>query len=94
MSGRALWVTVLILWMAVLLSAVYLVKVRHEARLQFIELQKLVKQRDDLATEWSQLQIEQSALANHARIDRLARQKLKLKQPNADDVVILSGKKE
>lgn len=85
---------VLVLWLAVMLSAVYLVKVRYQARLQFIELQKLVKERDDLATEWSQLQIEQSALASHARIDRLARQKLKLKQAGADDVVIIGGKRK
>jgi len=90
MSRRAWWMTVLILWIAVLMSAIYLTRVRYEARLQ-----KLVKVRDDLATEWSQLQIEQSALASHARIDRLARNKLKLKQPKANDVVIIGqGKQE
>jgi len=93
MSRKSWWVVVFILWIAVLLSAVSLVKVRHQARGQFIELQKIVKVRDELATEWSQLQIEQSALASHARIDRLARQRLKLKQREADDVVIISGKK-
>lgn len=94
MSRRAWWLTVLILWLAVLVSAVYLVKVRHQARLQFIELQKVMKERDALATEWSQLQIEQSALASHARIDRLARERLKLKQRAADDVIIIPPKKK
>ena len=94
MSRRAWWITVLLLWVAVLVSAVYLVKVRHEARLQFIELQKLMKERDALATEWSQLQIEQSALASHARIDRLAREKLKLRQRTAEDVVIIPPNKD
>lgn len=93
MSRRGWWITVLILWIAVLVSSIYLVRIRHQARLQFIELQKIVKQRDSLATEWSQLQIEQSALSSHARIDRLARQKLKLKQPSKNDVVIIGGKK-
>ena len=91
MSRGAWWIAVFVLWISVMLSAVYLVKIRHQARLQFIALQKLVKERDDLATEWSQLQIEQSALASHARIDRLARQRLKLKQPRTDDVVIIGG---
>ena len=85
---------VIVLWLAVLTSAVYLVKVRYDARMQFIELQKEIKKRDVLATEWTQLQIEQSSLASHARIDRVARDQLKLKQPNAKDVVILHDKNQ
>ena len=82
-----------ILWFAVLASAITVVTVRHEVRTQFIELQKLVKVRDGLVVEWGQLQIEQSTFATHGRIDRLAREKLKLKQPLAEDIIIVSSLK-
>ena len=87
------WWVVLItgLWFAVLISAIAVVSVRHEARTSFIKLQSLVKQRDALIVEWGQLQIEQSTFATHARIDRLAREKLKLKQPLAEDIVIVNS---
>jgi len=80
-----------ILWFAVLASAIAVVSVRHEVRTRFIELQKLVKVRDVLVVEWGQLQIEQSTFATHGRIDRLAREKLKLKQPLADDIIIVNS---
>ena len=90
--GRVAWFVLIVgLWLAVLMSAISVVTVRHEARTRFIELQKLVKQRDALIVEWGQLQIEQSTFATHARIDRLAREKLKLKQPLADDIVIVGA---
>ena len=85
-------VVVVCLWIAVLWSAISVVTVRLEARNQFIELQKLAKERDALLVEWGQLQIEQSTFATHARIDRLAREKLNLKQPMADDIVIVGSK--
>ena len=79
-----------VLWFGVLASAIAVVTVRHEVRTRFIELQKLVKVRDGLIVEWGQLQIEQSTFATHGRIDRLAREKLKLKQPLADDIIIVN----
>ena len=79
-----------VLWFAVLASAIAVVSIRHEVRTRFIELQKLVKVRDGLIVEWGQLQIEQSTFATHGRIDRLAREKLKLKQPLADDIIIVN----
>ena len=87
------WLYVLLgaLWFAVLVSAIAVVTVRHEVRTRFIELQKIVKARDALIVEWGQLQIEQSTFATHGRIDRLAREKLKLKQPLADDIIIVSS---
>lgn len=90
--SRRVWVLLIaVLWTLVLLSAISVVNVRHEARNRFIELQKLEKQRDALIVEWGQLQIEQGTFATHARIDRLAREKLKLKQPLADDIVIVGA---
>ena len=87
------WLLILlsVLWFAVLASAIAVVSVRHEVRTRFIELQKVVKIRDGLVVEWGQLQIEQSTFATHGRIDRLAREKLKLKQPLADDIIIVSS---
>ena len=93
MQRFGLLLVLIVLWFAVLASAITLVSVRQEIRTQFIELQKLVKVRDGLSVEWGQLQIEQSTFATHGRIDRLAREKLKLKQPLADDIIIVSSLK-
>ena len=86
-----LLVVLSVLWLAVLVSAIAVVSVRHEVRTRFIELQKVEKVRDGLIVEWGQLQIEQSTFSTHGRIDRLAREKLKLKQPLADDIIIVSS---
>src|SRR5690606_38794255 len=43
-----------------------------------VELQKLEAERDALAVEWGQLQLEQSAWSTHARIEQVARKELNM----------------
>ena len=49
---------------AVLASAVAVVRAQHEARMLFVELERLNDARDELDIEWGQLQLEQSAWSN------------------------------
>ena len=72
-------------------SALLLVKVRHENRLSFIELQQLQRSRDELQVHWGQLQLEQSAWATHGRIERIARQQLDMVTVDNRDVVVLTN---
>jgi cell division protein FtsL len=76
-------------WLAVLLSAVGAVYARHEARKHFVELQALERTRDELNLEWGRLRIEQGMLATHARVERLASDKLGMHIPAATDVTIV-----
>ena len=76
-------------WLAVLASAVGAVYARHEARKLFVELQALERTRDELNMEWGRLRIEQGMLATHARVERLASEKLGMRIPPATDVTIV-----
>ena len=70
-------------------SALALVYTKHESRQLFIELQQLSQGRDDLNIEYGQLQIEQSTWATHARIEKVANDRLALKRPETDDIFVI-----
>lgn len=62
---------------AVLLGcALGLVKAQHEARSLFITLEQTQTQAKELEVAWTQLQLEQSRLGQHARVEVHARKKL------------------
>ncbi|HLU61582.1 MAG TPA: cell division protein FtsL [Gammaproteobacteria bacterium] len=69
-------VLIAVLLLACMGSALAIVKSRHGNRTAFVELQKLEAERDALAVEWGQLQLEQSAWSTHARIEQVARKEL------------------
>ena len=70
-------------------SALGVVYAKHEARSRFNELQTLTKARDDLDIEWGQLQLEQSTWATHGRVERVARDELRMVIPQASDLRIV-----
>ena len=78
-----------VLAVAVVASAIAVVDVRHEARKRFIELQALHRARDEMNSVWRQLQIERSTWATHARIERLARERLDMVVPDPAAVEIV-----
>ena len=80
----------LLLGLLVLSSAVAAVYAKHESRKLFIELQVLNAERDRLAVEWGQLQIEQSAWSTHARVEQIAREDMNLRPPTPDQVRLFS----
>ena len=80
---------VALLWVAVLGSSLGVVYAKHEARSKFNELQKLVQARDDLDIEWGQLQLEQSTWATHGRVERVARDELRMVIPQASELRIV-----
>ena len=89
MSTRSLRLLVACLWVAVLASSLGVVYGKHEARNRFNELQKLTKERDELDIEWGQLQLEQSTWATHGRVERVARDELRMVIPQATDLRIV-----
>jgi len=82
-------VVITILFSLVLASAILLVYSKHQSRKLFVELQQLKYQVDALNTEWSQLQLEQSAWSGHGRIEEIARKQLSMVVPESDDVVFV-----
>lgn len=60
-----------------------LVNSQYQARRLFIEIERAQVRKEKLDAEWDQLQYEQSVLADHARIDRIARNTLGMSAPGS-----------
>jgi cell division protein FtsL len=86
MTGQ--FVVLGLLVVLVVSSAVGVVYARHEGRKQFVVLQQLSRERDELDIEWGRLQLEQGAWAAHGRIERIAHEKLNMRLPMTKDTVI------
>jgi cell division protein FtsL len=69
----------LLLLLALVLSALYLVKTSHDARRLFAELDRLQTQARELDTDTERLVTERQAEATNLRVERLAREKLKMR---------------
>ena len=80
---------VLMLFVA-LASAVGVVYTKHLNRKLFAQLQIEQHQQDVLHIEWSQLLLEQGAFASNARVERLARETLKMQVPESKDMKVLT----
>lgn len=90
MSRRWMIVGLPVLWLAVLASAIAVVRARHEARTLFVQLEQLSAERDRLNIEWGQLQLEQSAWSNHGFVERVASDRLRMTLPRPDEVRIVA----
>ena len=82
-------IRVVVLALAVIVTALGVVLSKHEARKQFVEQQKLERERDRMNVEWGQLLLEEGAWSSHARIEKLARGRLGMHMPTADEIVIV-----
>ena len=82
-------IVVTLLFSLVLASAILLIYSKHQSRKLFVELQQLKYEVDALNTEWSQLQLEQSAWSGHGRIERIARKRLSMVVPESGEVVFV-----
>jgi cell division protein FtsL len=67
-----------VLLAALVLCALSLVNAQYQARQLFIELERAQTLKGQLDIEWSQLQLDQSTLGLHSRIDALARRDLNM----------------
>jgi cell division protein FtsL len=76
----------LMLWLIVMASAVGVVWSKQQSRNQFVELQQLQKERDQLDIEWGQLRLEQSTWVTYGRIEKVARDDLHMVVPDPNEV--------
>ncbi len=76
--------------LAVVLSAVAVIYSKHQSRKLFVELQALYQQIDELDIEWGRLQLEQSTWSSHGRIEEIARKKLNMTLPKANDILYIT----
>ncbi|WCM92603.1 cell division protein FtsL [Acidovorax sp. NCPPB 2350] len=69
----------LVLLLAVLASALYLVHTQYESRRLFTELDRAIAESRRLETEHQRLQVEKRAQATPLRVEKLARDRLQMR---------------
>ncbi|WP_028714817.1 cell division protein FtsL [Pantoea ananatis] len=80
----------LLLLIAVLVSAVLVVTTTHKTRLLTAQREQLVLERDALDIEWRNLILEENALGDHSRVERIATEKLQMQHvdPSQENIVV------
>ena len=78
-----------LLLLAVVLCALSVVTSQHSARKLFNELQTEKEHAQLMEVEWGQLQLEQSTWSGHARIEKVAREKLGMRTPLPGQVMLV-----
>jgi len=63
------------------------VAAHHQARKLVSEIEREQVRMRALEVEWGQLQLEQSTWAGHARIEKIARERLHMKPPSPGQVI-------
>jgi len=78
-----------LLGMAVVATGIGVVYVKYLSRKHFVELQELHAERERLAVEWGQLQLEESTLASESEVEGKARGRLGMHLPQIDEVIVI-----
>lgn len=83
----------LVLLLAVLASALYLVRVQYESRRLYAEIEKTQVEARRLETENHRLEVEKRAQATPLRVERLAKEQLQMRvaTPAITQYVTLKG---
>jgi cell division protein FtsL len=68
-----------VLLLAVLASALFLVRTQYESRRLYVELEKATAQSRKIETEGERLQVEKRAEATPLKIEKLARDRLQMR---------------
>ena len=79
----------IVLLVALVACALSLVTSRHQARKLFVELEREQVLARNYDIEYGQLQIEQSTWAMPARIEKIAREQLRMQLPGASRVEVM-----
>lgn len=83
----------LVLLMAVMASALYLVRVQYDSRRLYAEIERAQNDFRKLEVEHERLQVEKRAQATPARVEKLAREQLQMRPatPAITQYVTLKG---
>ena len=83
-----------VLAMVLVMCALAVIQAQHRSRTFFVELERLKKEARAFDEQWGRLQLEQSAWANPARVDTLARTQLGLIPPTQERIRVETGRAE
>ncbi len=82
------WLRVL-LFLAILISALGVILSTHYNRQENIELERLMQQRDELDVEWRHLVLEQRTLTEHNRVEALVKSELDMRRPKPSEEMVV-----
>ncbi len=97
MHCLVLSVTIFAIWEAATLpvhlhyfDGVTVVTTAHHTRLLTAQREQLVLERDALDIEWRNLILEENALGDHSRVERIATEKLQMQHvdPSQENIVV------
>lgn len=78
-----------ILTIAVVVSSMGVVYAKYQSRKLFAEREALRFERDEIAVEWRQIQLELATFAAHGHIETSARKQLNMRVPEWSDIRIV-----
>ena len=70
----------------VVVSALFVVNVRHQHRLAYLSFQSEESSRDSLNDEWGQLLIESNVWASSQRVEKDASEQLSMRAPEKGEI--------
>ncbi|WP_136483344.1 cell division protein FtsL [Vibrio sp. H11] len=73
-------------------SAMGVVFTTHHTRQAITAKDQVLEERDHLDNEWRNLILEETALAEHSRVQEVAQNDLNMKRPDADKEVVIELK--
>lgn len=80
----------LIFLLMIFASAMGVVFTTHHTRQAITEKDQALVERERLDNEWRNLLLEETALAEHSRVQAVAKQELEMKRPDSDKEVIIN----
>jgi cell division protein FtsL len=81
----------LVLLAVLVVCALSLVTSRHHARKLFVDLEREQAKTRSFETEYGQLQLEQSTWAMPVRVEKVAREQLRMQLPGAGRIEVVVG---
>lgn len=78
-----------VMWLAVILSALSVVYVSHLCRQLYNDLSQLEQEANAFQVEWGRYLLEQSSWASLSRIEQLAKTRLEMRVPRAEEIIVI-----
>ena len=85
-----LLLTAAALWLALIASAFAVVYVTYDTRVKFNLLETLRREQNQLQVVWGQYLLEESAWAAYGRVEKLAQEKLSMRVPDSQEIIMVS----
>ena len=78
-----------LLWLALIASALGVVYVTYDTRVKFNALETLRREQSQLQVIWGQYLLEESTWAAYGRVEKLAEEKLSMTVPSAENIMMI-----